>query len=156
MTDVVWAAVAFGLILSAGVWTGGLVTVLVVRVVVDRQLGPDARVDFFRDFGRRFGVVAGSAFVVALGTGVALLVRHGWDAGATAALLVAALLAVTTAVGVRQARALTRLRARTLGSASDPAAPDAVEPVAARARRLRGVIAAETLLLVAIAAAITV
>jgi hypothetical protein len=138
-------------LVSASVWVGGLAAVAVVARVARRQLDPPARVAFFRDLGRRYLRVGGVALVVAYAAGAALLARGSWSDGKSVALGCALALALVTAVGVSQARSLTRLRTAAL--AGDPRIADA--DVARRARRagaLRGLIAILTLAVVVSAA----
>lgn len=137
MSDIVRTVLGFLLVLATSVWVGGVVTVLLVRRVVDDQLDRGQAVAFFRTFGRLFGAVAGAALVVAILTGGALLTDHGWDAPAVVAAALAVAVVVTTAIGVRQARAMTVLRARALAPSAEPGLPDAVRSGARRAAVLR-------------------
>lgn len=146
----------FLLLLAASVWVGGIVVTLIVKQVVDRRLDAVAAVAFFRDFGRRFGVVGGVALVVALATGGALLTDRGWDALAVVAIVLAAAVVVVTGVGVRQARAIGTLRDRALRVPDDRRLADELRRAARRASGLRATIGLLTLALVALGAGISV
>jgi hypothetical protein len=77
----------------------GLVAIFVVARVAQRTLRPQDRVVFFRALGRPYGPVGGTALVVALGCGAALLSGRAWDSTLIAAAVLAACLALI-AVGV--------------------------------------------------------
>lgn len=62
---------------AASIWVGGFVTIVVVIRVARRRLDPAGRVAFFRDLGRIWGAVSGSALLVALATGAVLISKHG-------------------------------------------------------------------------------
>lgn len=133
------------LILGAAVWIGGMAAVTVLAVVSGRTLQPEDRTQLFRDFGRRYLTVAGTALVVTVVCGGILLVARGWDALATAIVVLVVALGVALAFGVRQARAMGRLRhAAQQADPTDPAADGqrrAVTAGAHRARALRALIA---------------
>ena len=142
-------------LLATCIWVGGFVAVVVVARVARRELGRAEQVAFFRALGRAHGVVTGTALAVALATGAVLLDGHGWDAAAVAAAALAAALVAATAVGVRQARGMTRLRRRAVAEgAGDAALAAAVRRGAARAVLLRAAIGALTLALLAVGAAL--
>ncbi len=143
---------AFFALLGACVWVGGFVAVAVVARVVRRQLDRPAQVAFFRSLGRAYGRVGGTALVVALGCGAALLARHGWDALAWVATGVAVALVAVTAAGVIQARGMTRLRAEALRQAGDAALAERIQQRSRRATALRASIGLCSLALVALAA----
>ena len=127
------------LILAASVWIGGMAAVTVLARVSGRTLEPAVRVRLFRDFGRSYLALAGTALAVTVICGAVLLIAGGWDGLATAIALVAAALALALALGVRQARAMRRLR-ETAADTADPAAQRAVAAGARRALALRSVI----------------
>jgi hypothetical protein len=108
-------------------------------------------VAFFRSFGRAFGAVAGVALLLALVGGGVLMRHHPFDATAVATVVLAVLLLAATAVGVAQARAMTRLRRAAL--AAGPASGDSVTVGrgARNAAALRSLIGALTLALLACA-----
>lgn len=144
------------LILSSSVWIGSLACLAVVANAARSSLEPAARVAFFRALGRRYALVGDGALAVTIAVGLAL----AWPPSSwgrledTAAALTGAVV-VATAFGVRQARAMTRLRRRSLAAPADDA------QLAARIHRggieaavLRGLIAALTLTVVAVTACI--
>ncbi len=152
MSGLVNAIAAVVLFLGAAVWVGGYVTLIVVTRVADRTLSTDQRVAFFRLLGRVYGSVTTAAFACAVVGGAVLLRDRPWDATLISATAVAAAIVVATAVGVRQARAMTRLRT---AAAGDPAITS--EIVARRARSaaaLRSTIGALTLVLVGLGLAL--
>jgi uncharacterized membrane protein len=139
--------------LAASIWVGGLVAIVVVARAASATLEPAQRVAFFRALGRSYGVVGSVALLVALATGALLLRDHPWDGLLIATAVAAAALLVPTAVGIAQARAMTRLRRRALAEPSE--AIDArVRRGAALAGALRGAIALFTLVLVVLGAAL--
>ena len=139
--------------LSASIWVGGLVAISIVARAASATLEPGQRVALFRTVGRNYGVVGTSALLVAMISGAALLEGRGWDGLLIATAAVAAALLIVAAIGMAQARAMTRLRREALA-----------EPGAGRDRRvrrgailaaaLRGAIAALTLALVCLGAAL--
>ncbi|HET8591825.1 MAG TPA: hypothetical protein VFM01_19455 [Nakamurella sp.] len=132
------------LILGAAVWTGGMAAVTILSVSSRRVLEPAQRVALFRDFGRRYLVVAGAALVLVVVCGGLLLAFRPWDGLSGAIVGLVAALTVALAAGVRQARAMGRLRRAALEQ-TDPvartAAQHAVTAGARRALALRTVIA---------------
>jgi uncharacterized membrane protein len=139
--------------LAASIWVGGLVAIVVVARAASATLEPAQRVAFFRALGRSYGVVGSVALLVALATGALLLHGHPWDGLLIATALAAAALLVATAVGIAQARAMTRLRRRALAEPGE--AIDAqVRRGAALAGALRGAIALITLTLVVLGSAL--
>jgi hypothetical protein len=131
MRDIVNAAAVVVVFLGAAIWVGGYVTVTVVSRVASRTLSADQRVAFFRLFGRVYGGVTGVAFAGVILGGAVLLRDRPWDATLVAAAVVAIAIVVATVVGVRQARAMTRLRA---AAAADTGDADVVAVVARGAR----------------------
>ncbi|CAN5404135.1 hypothetical protein BH10ACT11_BH10ACT11_18460 [soil metagenome] len=132
-------------LLAAMIWTGGLFAVAVATAAARQTLAPDEQVRFFRALGRRYGVVAGLALIVFAITGaISAGAPNSWTSSeATVAILTVAVSALTV-VGVRNARAVQRLRAAALqrGNAED-------DGPLRRARRtanaVRGLIALATL-----------
>ena len=110
MSDTVRATLLGALILAGSVWVGGYVAIAVVARIATRTMSPVQRVTFFRGLGRSYGVIGGGALAVALGTGAALLRDRAWGGAVSATAAVAAALVLVTAVGVAQARRMTRLR----------------------------------------------
>lgn len=138
------------LIFAATVWVGGLVAIAVVARVAGRTLPPDVRVAFFRGLGRSYAVVGTAALALAYGTGAAILYGRSWDGWLTATAVVATGLVAATAIGVAQARRMSRLRQQALGRPGDTDLGDRVGRGAARAGALRGAIALLSLALLAL------
>jgi hypothetical protein len=136
-------------LLAACIWVGGFVAIAIVAQIVRRTLDTPARIAFFRSLGRAYGIVGGASLLVALGTGAALLSGSFSTAGGIAALVAGAALLAVTAAGVRQARAMTRLRTRAL---SDPAVAVTLRRATLAATVLRTAIGLLTLALVGIGA----
>jgi uncharacterized membrane protein len=112
------------LILGAAIWIGGMAAVTVLSLVSRGTLEPTARTALFRDFGRRYLGVAGPALVVTVICGAVLLIARGWDGLATAIVVVVAALIVALAFGVRQARAMRRLRQAAQAAAGNGSVDD--------------------------------
>ncbi|HET8606030.1 MAG TPA: hypothetical protein VFL66_03270 [Gaiellaceae bacterium] len=132
---------------AAAVWIGGFVAIGVVGRVARRTLEPPARIVFFRGLGRAYGVVGGASLLVALATGAALLPGSLGATETVVALALGAALLGVTAAGVRQARALTRLRTRAL---AEPALAETLRRAGARAFVLRAAIGLLTLALLGV------
>lgn len=154
MTDSTTAALTTLLILGTSVWIGGLVTIAVVARVATRTLQAEARVAFFGGLGRAYGIIGTAALALAYGTGIALLHGRSWNSTLIVTVAVAAALAATLAVGVAQARRMTRLRRQSLASAGDADLAGQVRRGAARAGALRGLIALLSLALLALGVAL--
>ncbi|MFG2088589.1 MULTISPECIES: hypothetical protein [unclassified Spirillospora] len=150
MSDEVEVALAGVLILATSVWTGGFVAIAVVARVAARTLGPAERVAFFRALGRAYVVVGVAALALALGSGAVLVSDRAWDGVLTAAAVVAAALVATLAVGVVQARRMTRLRRSALADPDDARQAARVRRGARGAGVLRAFIGALTLALLAL------
>lgn len=138
-------------LVAAAVWIGGYVAIAVVARVAQHTLDPPTRITFFRALGRAYGLVGGASLVIALATGALLLGPSISTRADRAAVGTAAALLVATAAGVRQARAIGRLRSRAL---DDPLLAPTVERAALAAGVLRGAIGLLTLALVVLAAII--
>ncbi len=136
---------------SAAVWLGGLVTLTVVAVSAQRTLGPDARVRFLRDLGRRYLPVGVTALAVSLGSGLALLLRRPWTPASALALLLGLVLAAALAAGVVQARQMSALRAQAAIHPDDGTLALAVHRGARRALVLRSGLVALTVVLLVVA-----
>jgi uncharacterized membrane protein len=139
--------------LASAIWVGGLVAIFVVARAASKTLDPAQRVAFFRALGRSYGVVGSVALIVALATGAALLDDHPWDALLIATAVVAWNLLAATAIGIVQARRMTRLRRRALGAPGSLG--EQLRRGALAATVLRGLIAALTLALLVLGAALT-
>jgi len=140
--------------IASAIWVGGLVTIFVVARAASRTLEPAQRVAFFRALGRAYGVVGTLALLVALATGAILLDDHPWDAALIAATIVAGALLLAAVAGMAQARAMTRLRRRALESSADVEIVSRARRGAVLATALRAAIAALTLALVVLGAAL--
>jgi uncharacterized membrane protein len=138
--------------LASCIWVGGYVAIAVVARVATRTLVPGQRVAFFRALGRLYLLLGVPALLIALGTGAGLLSDHSWDGILTAAVAVAAALLVSLAVGVVQARRMTRLRAAALFMTEDPERGVRVRQGARSAALLRATIGLLSLALIALGA----
>ena len=98
--------------------------------------------------------MGGGSLAVALGSGGVLLVRGDWTPARSVAAALGLTLALTTVVGVIQARELTRIAAKNLLRSRDSAAAGAERSAAARAAFLRASIGALTFALLAVGSAI--
>jgi uncharacterized membrane protein len=136
---------------AASIWVGGLIAIFVAARAASATLDQAERIAFFRALGRIYGIVGSIALLVALAVGAILLDGHPWDGVLIATAIVAGALLVALAVGMLQARAMTRLRRRALEA---PALGERVRRGAALAGALRGAIAVLTLTLVVLAAAL--
>lgn len=148
------ALLAFVALLGAAVWVGGFVTIVVVNQVAARQLDPPDRVAFFRDLGRSFGAVSSVALALALISGGILLAGREWDGLSLAALILAVAVVAATAVGVIQARRMTRLRQAAIDAPGDDRLAARVRRDSRRAARLRALIGILSVSLLAVAAAL--
>ena len=107
-------------LLAVSVWVGSLVCLAVVASAARASLDAQARVTFFRALGRRYGIVGDGALAVAIGIGLTMAwPPASWDRLEDAAVALAGALVVATAIGVRQARAMTRLRRHSLANDTD-------------------------------------
>ncbi len=138
-------------VVASSIWVGGLVAIFVVARAASATLAPVERIAFFRALGRSYAIVGTLALLVALAVGAILLDAHPWDGLLVATAAVAGVLLVALAAGMAQARAMTRLRRRALKA---PELDGRVDRGAALAGALRGLIAALTLALVVLAAAL--
>ena len=138
--------------LASAIWVGGLVAIFVVARAASSTLDPAQRVAFFRALGRAYGVVGTVALIVALATGAVLLDHHPWDALLIATAVIAWNLLAATALGMVQARRMTRLRRRALGAPG--LLGEQLRRGALAATVLRGTIGALTLALVVLGAAL--
>lgn len=136
----------FVALVASMVWTGGMVAVAVATVAARETLGPAEQVRFFRALGRRYGIVSSGALLIFALTGVALAgAPAGWTATQAAIAVLTALTAALTVVGVINARAVQRLRARALADPSDAPLASRLRTAARAAAALRAAIAVVTL-----------
>lgn len=139
------------LLISAAVWLGGWVTLVLVARSTTATLQRHDRVAFFTHFGRRFGIVAAVALIVALVTGGVLLAAATWTLVSSVLAVAAAVLVAVLAVGVAQARRMTRLRRTAIAAPDDHALAARVTAGARRASVLRAGIGAISLLIFVLA-----
>jgi uncharacterized membrane protein len=148
MPETARTALTAACLLAGTIWVGGFVAIFVVARVASATLSPADRVRFFKLFGRRYGVVGGVALLVLLGTGLALLWDLDWDGVVIATVVIGAALPVALAVGIVQARRMTRLRRAALQSPDDAHLAAQVRRGSLRAAVLRTGIGLLTLALV--------
>jgi uncharacterized membrane protein len=139
-------------LLASAIWVGGLVAIFVVARVTSATLEPSARIAFFGALGRLYGIVGCTALLVALVTGAILLRDHPWEGLLIATAVVACTLLAATAIGITQARRMTRLRRRALSGPT--LLQEQVRRGAIAATTLRAMIGALTLALVVLASAL--
>ena len=139
------------LVLGTAIWVGGFVTIIVLSRASRAVLQPVDRVALFRKFGRGYLPVAIAAMVLIVVPGGILLGQRPWDGLATTLVVLVAGTAVATAVGVVQARAMTRLRRAALNSPDDLS--QQVRRGAQRAMFLRAAIGVLTVAMYAVAIA---
>lgn len=140
-------------IVAASVWIGSLACLAVVSAAARAVLDGPAQVAFFRGVGRRYGTLGTAALVAAIAAGLALAwPPSSWTAAIGAAVALSGVLVLVTLAGMAQARAMTRLRARSFARAGDAAAADAVRRGRRVADTLRGALALLTLAVVVLAA----
>lgn len=134
------ALLVAALVLGASVWIGGFVTIIVLSRSARMTLQPTQRVDLMRHFGRSYLPVAFIAMVLIVVAGGGLLAQRPWDTLATVLVLIVAATVIATAIGVIQARAMTRLRRRLLAAPDSRDLSQQVNRGARRARVLRSAI----------------
>lgn len=139
-------------LLAAMVWVGGMVAVTVSTIAARATLEPGQQVQFFRALGRRWAIVSGVALGVFAVTGLLLAGEPGsWTGTEVAVAALTAAVALLTVAGVRNARAVQRLRAQALAE-GDVVGGDGLRRARQTANVLRGLIAAVTLAAVLTAA----
>ncbi len=147
-------AVLIGIeLFAAAVWIGSLICLVVVAGAARSSLDDGAQIEFFRSLGRRYGVVGNVALATAIGVGLAMLwPPSSWGSLADTVVALTGVLVVMTALGIRQARSMTRLRGRSL---DEPAREDLSRRVrkgAMLAIVLRGTIAVLSLAILSVVA----
>ena len=159
MTDVAEGILTGLLTLGVGAWIGGFATVLVISRTSRSVLAAEDRVAYFRRFGRSLAVVASIMILLIIVPSAALLAAEEIRPFAASMLLVACALVAITAVGIVQARKMTRLRSLALAGGADDA-PDSDARMADAVRRgaglaivLRSAIGMGSLVLVVLAIA---
>jgi hypothetical protein len=140
-------------IFSACVWVGSMVSLAVVANAARKVLDGSSQVRFFRAVGQRYAVVGTASLLVAIGAGLWLAwPPRTWSETFDAAVGLACLLVVATAAGMAQARAMTRMRRRSIAAPDDIAAAAAVRRGRRLAAMLRGLMGAVTSAIVVLAA----
>ena len=155
MTEVAERVLIGLLTLGVGAWIGGFATVMVISRTSRSVLVPADRVAYFRRFGRGYAVVASVMILLVILPSAILVSEDSLRPLAIATLATACALVLITAVGIRQARKMTRLRTMAL-DADDDRASDAVRRGASAAIVLRSTIGIGSLTLIALALAIAV
>jgi putative copper export protein len=118
-------------LMGGAVFVGGMVMLGLVAPIARRTIPAEARVEFFRQVGRRFLIVGGLALLVAIGTGTDMASdRNVWDHltdntyGKTllVKLILVGLVVVLTAFhSLVQGPALSRLREQAISRPDDAA-----------------------------------
>ncbi|MGH9083192.1 MAG: hypothetical protein ACRDWN_07600 [Acidimicrobiales bacterium] len=141
-------------ILAACIWVGSIVCLIVVTGAARQVLDGRTQVAFFRAVGRRYAVVGTLSLVVAIGAGLALSwPPSSWSSTADAATALAGVLVLATAASMVQARTMTRLGRRAVGTPEDDGARRAVRRGRKVATALRSLMGAVTFAIVLLAAA---
>jgi hypothetical protein len=140
-------------LLAACIWVGSLICLALVANVARKVLGGPSQVTFFRAVGRRYGMVGTGSLLVAIGAGLALAwPPASWSSTIDAAVALAGVLVLATAVGMIQARQMTTLRRQAMGAPDDQIVAGAVRRGRLVAGALRGLMALVTLAIVVLAA----
>ena len=156
MSNTAEALILAVLLLATSIWIGGYVAIVVVARVATATLEPRARVAFFRSLGRAYLRVGVPALVLALVAG-AVLAWDGPKGGLFAAIVtVVAVLLVSFAVAVVQARRMTRLRHRLTETPTDERLRADVARGARAAGTLRAVLGLLSVALVVLGAFLAV
>ena len=136
------------LTLGVGAWIGGFVTVFVVARSSSANLEPPQRVRLFRDFGRRYGVVAAVAMAFILFPAAILSYIDPLNAPAVAILALSLVIIALSVPAVNQARRIGTLRRDALDHPNDSARADAVARAARSGTIMRSILAVGTVGLV--------
>lgn len=139
--------------LGAGLWMGGFIAIMIVSATSKKSLGAQDRIALFRGLGRGYLRVAIVAFVAVVIPGAVLLAFRPWDGYSLAIVVLAAALVVVTALGVRQARRLTRMRKAAAEAPNGGTPPATLVRKAAAARILRTAIGLLSLAIFAVVVA---
>lgn len=139
-------------LIAASIWTGGMVCIAVVFQVARRVLDESAQAELFRAVGRRYGVVGTTSLLVAVAAGVGLSwPPTSWSAAIATAFVLAALLTATTAVGMKQARSMSKLRREMVVGSRGVSTREALRRGRRVANALRGAMALMTLAVILLA-----
>ncbi|MGH3733701.1 MAG: hypothetical protein ACRDVC_10090 [Acidimicrobiales bacterium] len=139
-------------LIAASIWTGGMVCITLVFQVARGVLDESAQARFFRSVGRRYGIVGTSSLLVAVAAGVALSwPLSSWSGATSSAFALAGVLIVTTAVGVKQARFMSKLRRSMIGGAPSAVTIEAMRRGRLLATYLRSAMSLMTLIIILLA-----
>lgn len=138
------------LTLGVGAWVGGFVTVFVVSRSSSASLEPAQRVQLFRDFGRRYGVVAAVAMALVLVPAGILSYIDPLNGPAVAILALSLVVIALSIPAIRQARRIGMLRRDALNHPNDAAKTDAASRAVRSGAIMRSLLAVGTLGLVAL------
>jgi hypothetical protein len=140
-------------LIASCIWVGSLVCLALVANAARTVLDAPGRVALFRVIGRRYGIVGTTSLLVAIGTGLALAwPPSAWSSTIDTAVALAGVLVLATAAGMAQARVMTNVRRRAIGSPEDDDAHRGVRRGRLLAGALRGLMGALTLAIVVLAA----
>lgn len=140
-------------LLAASVWVGSMVCLAVVTRIARRVLEVPTQVTLFLAIGRSYATVGTASLLVAIAAGLWLVWPPSeWSGTIDAAVGLSGVLVVTTAAGMAQARAMTRLRRRSISDPGDSGAARRVHKGRRVANSLRGLMAVSTLAIVVLAA----
>lgn len=153
MTTAWSAAVLTVELLASCIWVGSMVCLAVVASTARRVLDGRNQVTFLQAIGRRYSRIGTGSLLVAIGAGLWLVWPPSqWSWTIDAAVGIAGGLILATAAGMAQARAMTRLRRRSIADPDDVRAARAVRKGRRVATALRGLMASSTLAIVVLAA----
>lgn len=123
-----------------------MVAVTVASSAARQELAPAEQVRFFRTLGRRYGMTAGLALLIFALTGIPLAgAPSDWTATQSAVAALTASAALLTAIGVINARAVQRLRGRSLTDPADALLRGRLRRATRAATAMRAAIALVTL-----------
>src|ERR1035437_4622300 len=126
-------------LIAACIWVGSLVCLALVTNVARSVLDGHSRVTFFQAIGRRYAIAGTGSLLVAIGAGLALAwPPSSWSSTIDAAVALAGVLVLATAVGMIQARQMTTLRRQAMGAPDDQIVAGAVRGGGPGAGGLRG------------------
>lgn len=137
--------------IAASIWTGGMVCIALVAKVAREVLDERSQVAFFRSVGRRYGIVGTVSLLVATAAGLALSwPPSGWTGPIGAAIGLAGVLIIATALGMMQARIMTARRRELIENPDDRITADALRRGRMLANGLRGMMALLTIAILAL------
>ncbi|GAB3032550.1 hypothetical protein GCM10027052_06840 [Parafrigoribacterium mesophilum] len=125
------------LILASSLWIGGFVALIIFSASSKKSLDRPQRIALFRQVGPRYLRVAAVASVLVVIPGAVLLIARPFDGFTIAVLVLAVAIGVVTWIGVRQARAMGRMRKAALAHPDDGTQAAAIDRAATRATLLR-------------------